>query len=416
MAYQADDRFSVSIDTQTKFFWVGVLYFGEGFPFGLLLDAYPVYFRLHGVSLTQIGLLSLIGLAWTLKWMWAPAVDLWGERRTWIVGCQVLLSLGILCSVFLDPTHIGILTWLLLFLLAFGSATQDVAIDAYSIQLLKRKELGPGNGIRVMTYRIALIVSGGLFLAAGGFFGWLPAFLFAGALLGGSALFIFWRLPQPMPYSRIQGHSARERVLTSFSELIRRRGFMIVAFFILTFKLGDMALGPMIRPFWVDRGFTPVQIGMIPGTIGVIMTILGALGGGVFTAKWGIYKAMWVLGLAQAASNLMYVLVAARESSEGLMYSASIVESFCGGLGTAPFLAFLMSICNKSFAATQYALLSALFGLTRVVAGSFSGIAADQFGYTTYFAITFVLAFPALALLPFIKQWTLDLNKKGASA
>jgi PAT family beta-lactamase induction signal transducer AmpG len=175
--------------------------------------------------------------------------------------------------------------------------------------------------------------------------------------------------------------------------------------FVLTFKLGDMALGPMVRPFWVDRAFTPLQIGAVPGTIGVVSTILGALLGGRLTKTWGLFRALWILGIAQAASNLVYAVAAAVPRSELLMYSASIVESFCGGLGTAPFLAFLMSVCDKTQAATQYALLSALFGLTRALSGAFSGWAAQNFGYATYFTATFFLAWPAFLLLPWVKQW-----------
>jgi PAT family beta-lactamase induction signal transducer AmpG len=176
--------------------------------------------------------------------------------------------------------------------------------------------------------------------------------------------------------------------------------------FVLTFKLGDMALGPMVRPFWVDQHFTPVQIGAVPGTLGVVTTILGALLGGGLTARWGIFRALWTLGIAQAASNLVYAAAAALPPSTPLMYTASIVESFCGGLGTAPFLAFLMSICDKAHAATQYALLSALFGLTRVVAGALSGWATERVGYAAYFAVTFFLAWPALILLPWVRRWT----------
>ena len=178
--------------------------------------------------------------------------------------------------------------------------------------------------------------------------------------------------------------------------------------FVLIFKLGDMALGPMVRPFWVDRHFTPIQIGAVPGTIGVVSTITGALLGGKLTQSWGLFRALWILGVAQAASNLMYAVAAALPPSNVLMYSASIVESFCGGLGTAPFLAFMMSICDKSQAATQYALLSALFGLTRSVSGPISGWMTERFGYATYFTATFFLAWPAFALLPWVRRWIIN--------
>lgn len=393
---------------RAKLFWVGALYFAEGFPFGLLVDTFPVYFRLHGVSLAQIGLLSLIGAAWTFKWLWAPAVDLWGRYRTWITGCQALMALVLLAVLIPDPTHLGISLWALLLLLAFLSATQDIAIDAYTIKLLDKEELGPGNGMRVSAYRIALIVSGGLFVALAGLTGWPGAFLAAAGIMALSAV-----LCSRSPLVNRHGSSAESRrttvehaVIVPFRLFLSRPGFVAVALFILTFKLGDMALGPMVKPFWVDRAFTPVEIGIVPGTIGVGSTIAGALLGGTLTGKWGIFRALWVLGIFQAGSNLVYAAAAALPPSTPLMYTASMVESFCGGLGTSPFLAFLMSLCSKSHAATQYALLSALFGLTRVVAGSFSGFAAQELGYAVYFMVTCLLALPAFALLPWVKRWT----------
>ncbi|RMH05614.1 MAG: MFS transporter [Nitrospirae bacterium] len=389
----------------SKLFWVGVLYFGEGFPFGLLMDAYPVYFRMHGMSLRHIGLLSVAGLAWTLKFCWAPVVDLVGERRTWIVTCQVLLSAGMLVLLWGDIATIGPSLWLVFLLLALCSATQDIAIDAYSIQFLEKRELGLANGVRVTAYRIALIASGGWLVAGAGMWGWAIAFAGAAVLLAGLALWLSWRLP-PLPrLPAVPSLSLYERVVLPFADLLQRPKFIIVALFILTFKLGDMALGPMIRPFWVDRQFSPVQIGLIPGTVGVLATIGGALAGGFLTSRWGIYRSMWILGAAQAGSNLMYVFAAVSTPSVLLMYAASIVESFCGGLGTAPFLAFLMHLCSKRFAATQYAVLSALFGLTRVVAGSVSGLGVESLGYPGYFTLTTILALPAFTLLPFIKRW-----------
>jgi len=393
--------------TRQKLFWVSVLYFAEGFPFGLLIDAFPIYFRLHGVSLVQIGLLSGVGLAWTLKWLWAPAVDLWGSRRRWIVGCQVLLAVGLLVVLLLDPSRIGQEFWAVLLVLAVLSATQDIAIDAYTIGLLDKAELGPGNGARVTAYRISLIVSGGLFVALAGLVGWNWCFVGAALVMGLLAVGCS-RSPNEASSSR---GSHPERPLTLQEAMITPvryfqgiPGFAAIALFVVTFKLGDMALGPMIKPFWVDQAFTPIEIGLIPGTIGVVSTIAGALLGGSLTERWGIFRALWVSGIFQAGSNLAYV-AAANHPSPPLMYSASVVESFCGGLGTTPFLAFLMSLCTKAHAATQYALLSALFGLTRGLAGTFSGAAAQHFGYTTYFFLTCLMALPAFALLPWVRRW-----------
>jgi PAT family beta-lactamase induction signal transducer AmpG len=395
----------------TKLFWVAVLYFAEGFPFGVINDALPVYLRVHGLRLADIGLLSLVGLPWTLKFLWAPAVDLWGRRRTWVLACQGGLVLGFLSVVTLDPTRVGLSLWVLLLALALASATQDIAIDAYTIELLDRSEMGPANGVRVTAYRVALIAAGGAFLAVAGLLGWPAAFVGSAAMMGISLLLCRW-LPHPPPdaepgVASPPGASTFERaVVIPLRAFFDRPGFVVVMLFILTFKLGDMALGPMVRPFWVDRQFSPLQIGAVPGTLGVLSTILGALLGGSLTARWGMFRALWVLGLGQAGSNLMYAAAATLPPSTPLMYAASVIESFCGGLGTAPFLAFLMAICDKRHAATQYAVLSALFGLTRVLAGAVSGWAAEHLGYAAYFTLTFFLAGPALLLLPWMRAWT----------
>src|SRR5690606_29814615 len=174
-----------------------------------------------------------------------------------------------------------------------------------------------------------------------------------------------------------------------------------VVLFVLVFKLGDVALTPMIRPFWVDSGYSPEQIGLVIGTIGMLATVAGALAGGAFTTRWGTFTALWVLGLTQALSNLGYWLAAARGATKRLMYSAAIIEQFTNGLGTAAFLAFLMSLCEKRYAATQYALLSAIFVLTRSLASMASGRTTEILRYSDSFLFTFFLALPAFLLLPY---------------
>lgn len=408
------------VTTRTKLLWVALLYFAEGFPFGLLFDAFPVYFRIHGMSLTEIGLLSVVGLPWTLKFLWAPLVDLLGSRRSWIVTCQGLLALDLGLLLFLDPTAPGSLAWGGLIALALLAATQDIAIDAYTIELLDQEEMGPANGLRVSTYRVALIIAGGVFVGAAGLVGWQVAFLTAAVLLAILAL-ISSRLPriaqgpQRVPVTQSWSTALAHGFLTPLKSFWRRPGVIAVLLFVLLFKLGDMALGPMVRPFWVDREFTPLQIGIIPGTVGVVSTILGALLGGRLTKQWGLFRALWVLGVAQAGSNLFYAVTAALPRSDLLMYGASIVESFCGGLGTAPFLAFLMSICDKRQAATQYALLSALFGLGRSLSGGFSGVLTQSVGYATYFTLTFFLAWPAFVLLPWVRVWIVQAEENSSA-
>jgi MFS transporter, PAT family, beta-lactamase induction signal transducer AmpG len=385
-----------------KMFIVVALYFAEGFPFGFIWDTLPVYFRLQGLSLQEIGLMSLVSLPWTLKFLWAPGVDRSGETRAWILWTQLLMGGFLMAAGMVLPLDMGLFLWPWLLGLALLSATQDIAVDGYSIRILDEREMGMANGLRVSSYRVALIAAGGLLVALGGAVGWHGAFLLAGAVL-----FLCGGFSCTLPPSAVGHHSTGlGEMVAPLWALLKRPGAPWVALFILLYKLGDMAMGPMVRPFWVDRGLTTGEIGFITGTGGIAAGIAGALAGGAWTSRFGIFHGLWFMGIWQAVSNLGYGLAAHYPQSGHLgVYGASLVESFCGGLGTAPFLAFLMIICRKDMAATQYALLSALFGLARSLSGAASGWFASHLGYGTYFFITFFLAVPAFLLLPAVKAW-----------
>ena len=382
-----------------KLAWVAALYFAEGFPFGIVIDNLPVYFRMHGVSLVDIGLLSLLGLPWTLKVLWAPLVDRYGQARRWIAGALLVMAVLMIALPAFDAAAPSRALWALLLSLTVASATQDIAIDAYSIGLLERGEEGVANGVRVSAYRAALIVGGGGLVAIAGFAGWPAVFgVAAGVLL------VLAAVASRAPSIAVEA-KRREHWLASFRAWLGRPGAAAVFCFVLTYKLGDASMGPMVKPFWVDRGLTVYEIGLVSTTLGVALSVVGALCGGVLTSRFGIFRCLWLLGLAQAFSNLGYAAAAGLDAGRIGIYAASAVESFTGGLGTAAFLAFLMRACEKEQAATQYALLSALFGLTRTLAGALSGVGTVRLGYGAYFAFTFALSFPAYALLPWVRSW-----------
>jgi PAT family beta-lactamase induction signal transducer AmpG len=384
-----------------KLAWVAILYFAEGFPFGIVVDNLPVYFRTHGVSLTEIGLMSLLGMPWTLKVLWAPLVDRFGERRQWIAA--VLVTLGALSFAIplLDPARPTIWLWAVLLAFTTASATQDIAIDAYTIGLLAPGEEGVANGVRVSAYRAALIVGGGGLVALAAWAGWRAVFWVTALVFVVLAVFAA-RSPRVGVAS---APGERHAWLAPLWAWLRRPGAPIVFLFVLTYKLGDASMGPMVKPFWVDRGLSVQEIALVSTTFGVVASVIGALAGGVLTSRWGILRGLAVLGVAQAVSNLGYAAAAATGAGRAGIYTASLVESFTGGLGTAAFLSFLMNICDKEQAATEYALLSAIFSLTRTLAGSLSGLGTSRLGYATYFAATFVLALPGLALIPWLRPW-----------
>jgi PAT family beta-lactamase induction signal transducer AmpG len=386
------------VTLRRKLAWIAVLYFAQGLPFGIAYDVWPVYFRVHGVSLTEIGLMSLLSLPWTLKLAWAPLVDRWGARQHWITPCLLVLSGATLALAPQDAGRPSWWLWATLFVFTTASATQDVAIDAWAVDVAGPGELGAINGVKVSAYRVAMVAGGGGVVTLAGITGWLPLWWALAGLFAALAL-AAWASPRV-------ALDARERHQTVRPVLgwLLRPAMIPVLLFVPLFKLGDSTLGRMVKPFWVDRGYTLAEIGLISVTLGVALTILGALVGGWFASRFGIFAGLLWLGIGQAVSNLGYVAVAALPLPRGSIYAASVIESFTQGLGTAAFLAYLMSLCEREHAATQYALLSALFAVTRDVAGAFSGLGVERLGYPVYFAVTAALAVPGLALLPLVRR------------
>lgn len=382
---------------RTRLAWLAALSFASGFPFGLVNETLPVYLRTHGSGLVEIGLISAVSFPWTFKFVWAPLVDRIGSRRQWIIACLGGLTL---LTLVLGTIELGSLArwfWLVLVLVVTLSATQDVAIDAYTIEATTTRELGVANSVRIAAYRVAMFTAGGLLIWLAGRSDWPTSFLTGATMIGGltaAALFI------PEPRRTV---ASAAPIWEPLRALLSRPGIWAVMVFALLFKIDIYAMEPMTRPFWVDRGFTLEEIGAIltPGRI--IATISGAVLGGLLTTKVGIFRGLWTLGLVQALSSLGYAGVASVPVSKPLIVGAALFENFAHGLGTAAFLAFLMSVCERRYAATQFAVLSALLALSRTLAGGASGLLAENLGYAQYFFLTFLLAIPAFALLPWIR-------------
>jgi MFS transporter, PAT family, beta-lactamase induction signal transducer AmpG len=387
------------LNLRRKLPWIALLYFAQGYPFGVVYDLLPVYFRTAGVSLKEIGLLSLLGLPWSLKVFWSPLVDRFGDRRTWSSVCLLGMG-GILALLPIFPP--GALGWGVRgLLLAFTvlSATQDVAIDAYTIGLVRPGEEGAANSLRVSAYRAAIIAAGGGLVALSALAPW-PVLLRVAAVV--PVLLAFAVRSSPRVVVPAEARRALFRPLWAW---LKRPSAPAVFLFILLFKVGDAAMGPMVKPFWLDRGLSPAEVGLISTTVGMLMTVLGAVLGGIFVSRVGIFRGLWILGALQGLSNLGYAGVAWLGLPRPFVYGASVFESLTGGMGSAAFLSFLMNICEREHAAVEYALLSAIFGFSRSVAGGFSGWATERLGYGDYFGVTFLLAVPAFALLPLVRGW-----------
>jgi PAT family beta-lactamase induction signal transducer AmpG len=393
----AEESVGISAPLRVRLAWLGLLSFASGFPFGLVNETLPVYLRTHGAGLVEIGLVTAVSFPWTFKFLWSPLVDRLGTRRQWIAGCLAGITALTLVLALVELRDLARWFWLLLGVMVTLSATQDIAIDAYTIEATSTSELGVANSVRIASYRVAMFTAGGLLIWLAGRTDWPTSFQ-AGAVLVGLLTLATLLLPP----ARRSEHP--RSIWEPLRALLARRRIWIVALFALTFKLDINAMEPMTRPFWVDRGFTLEEIGAVLTTGRIIAIVTGAVLGGIFTSRWGIFRALWVLGAVQALSSLGYAGAASVAASKLLVIGVALFENFAAGLGTAAFVAFLMSVCERRYAATQYAVLSAILALSRTLAGGASGAIAERVGYGRYFFITFLLGLPAFALIPLVRE------------
>jgi PAT family beta-lactamase induction signal transducer AmpG len=385
---------------------VFVLYFSEGVPFGFVYTTLSFYLRSRGVPLEQIGILGLLGLAWSLKVLWSPLADRFGSRAAWLVPAQAAVVASMLGLAYFANSPVGLPFWLLVGILCLASATQDLAVDAYTIDLLDTNELGLANGIRIGAYRVGLIAAGGGVLIVSDLLGWSPTFVGIGIIMATLALTVLacgpFHLPRPEVARSEAGRGFMRQIKDSAQGLMSHPHLGAIIVFILTYKAGDALLGVMVSPFWKDLGFSGTQFGVASIAVGKLPAILGGILGGVLTARWGISRALWVLGAFQAFSILGYWAAALPGSWAHTIYLATLGESLAGQMGSAAFMAFLMSLCDKRFSASHYAFLSMLFGLSGGLCRYLGGWLAAYFGFATFFFLSFLAAWPAFALLPWV--------------
>ncbi len=379
-----------------SFLLVIIFYFFSGLPLGYFYTFLPVQLRAQGVELSTIGLISLAGLAWSLKPLWAPFMDRLLSRSLWMAIFVLLLGLNFL-TLSLSTLEFSFFLILLLFL-TFFSASFDTALDGWFIEAIPKGLQAQANGLRISSYRVALIVSGGLATALSQFISpnYIPG------LFG--ALFL---LLTPLPLNlaattstiKEEGKISLSMFIAPFKDFLSQKSGLLILVFVFSYKIGDALLGGMVYPFWVDRGFNRAEIGLFAGTLGTILTIAGALVGGVITGRVGVKKALFFLGLLQAFSNLGYTVSALPNIPKEAVYLASIIESFTGGLGTSAFITFLTSLCRREMASSQYAILSMLFSLSTTLSRGVSGFLAEALGYAGFFLLSFFIALIPLALI-----------------
>lgn len=384
-----------------------VLGFSSGLPLALPRGTLQVWMATVGIDLKTIGIFSLIGLPYTLKFLWSPFMDRYvppfmGRRRGWMIIIQFALFIGITAMAFNSPEHALIALAGLAFLVAFGSASQDIVIDAYRTDVLKREERGVGTAIFVVGYRIGMLVSGGLALVLSDYVGWHNTYLImAGLMVIGMAGAFF--APEPAVQTA-PPKNMTEAVWGPLRDFFSRPAAVILFLTVVLYKLGDTYAGSLSQVFLIKIGFSPTDVGAIYKTVGFFFSILGVTVGGTIMVRLGLFRSLVAFGVLQMVSNLAFMMLAVVGKSYGGMVFAVAFENMSGGMGDAAFVAFLMSLCNKRFSATQYALLSSLAAVGRTFVGPSSGYIVDAVGWSNFFFFTALTAIPGLILLFVIRS------------
>jgi PAT family beta-lactamase induction signal transducer AmpG len=412
MAVYADRRIAI----------IFAMGFASGLPLLLTLSTLTWWMREVGVDLKTIGVFALVGLPYSLKFLWAPAMDharvpvltrLFGRRRGWILVAQIGLALAIAAMGMSDPAARPAATALCALAVAFFSASQDNVIDAYRIEILAPHEQGAGAAATQLGYRIGMLASGAGALALAEFFAWPIVFLAMAALVAVGMVAVLLA-PEPVqppesdavaPIGNEGAWTAlRTAVVEPLADFVRRRGWLAILLLALLYKFGDAVSGQMTSPFYFDMGFTKLEVASVTKVLSIVATMVGVAAGGALVAWIGTFRALLVGGVLQAATNLLFTLLAITGKSVPMLAVAVGADSFTGGLAGSAFVAYLSGLCNVRYTATQYALLTSLMAGGRTVLAASSGFLAQQLGWAAFFAATAALAIPGLAILVWLMR------------
>ncbi len=393
--------------------------FASGLPLLLTFSTLAAWLATAGVSRTAIGAFAIVGTPYALKFLWSPLIDRLpapiaiGRRRGWGLAIQILLVAAMLALGKCDPKHHLSLMGALALLVAFLSASQDIVIDAYRVELLTPDQQGPGAGMIQTGYRLGMLTAGAGALIIAAQAGWFAAYAAMAALMSiGMLVFIFG--PEPETAGAVEaglpgGYDAMRRwfataVLGPFMDFMRRPLWAAILSFIFAYKLGEAMAGVMAMPLYVGIGFSLEQIAAISKVAGFVATVVGALAGGYITQKLGVVRALLLCGVLQSAGNLFYVLQAVGGHHLGYLALCVSAENLTGAMAGAALVAYISDLCSPAFTATQYALLSSLAAVGRTIIASSGGLLAQQFGWVRFFLMTTVITIPALILLVWIAR------------
>jgi len=412
MQRETPRRDAIAIYFQPRMLAVLFMGFASGLPLPLTYGTLSFWLAEAGVSRTAIGLFALIGLSYNLKFVWSPIMDRaripWltarmGRRRSWALLTQLALVAAIASLALTDPKIDPWPVALAAVFVAFFSASQDIVIDAFRIELLRPEEQGAGAAATQWGYRFGLMASsaGALYLAEFG--GWSLAFLVMAALMAvGIATVLLTREPAvqaKVPATHGIVAWLKSAVVAPFAEFMTRPQWLAILLFVVLYKFGDALAGVMSNPFYVEMGFTKIEVANVSKLFGVAATLAGLAAGGALVFRWGALRSLLVCGLAQMLSNLMYVVQTMAGHDVPLLFATIGIENFAGGMGSAAFVAYLSGLCNVAFTATQYALLSSLAAVGRTTLASSSGWMVGQLGWIWFFTASTLAAVPGLLVL-----------------
>ncbi len=376
--------------------------YASGLPLLLIGSTLQAWMTDEGVDLTAIGMVSLIGFPYVVKVLWAPLLDRYklpflSRRKGWMILFQVLMVICILGLSLSNPKDNIYITCTWAFLVALFSASQDVVIDAYRREILPDEELGLGSSLYVTGYRLAMLVSGAFALYLADQIPWKDVFMWLAVFMAPAILFTIIS-PEENKHIPVPAN-LKEAIIGPLAEFFKRRGAFVMLLFILLYKVGDSMASNMTTPFILDLGYTKTDIAAVAKTFGMIATIVGGIFGGTLMLKMNMKLSLIFFGVLQAVSTLGFSILAQLPVSFANLASVIAFENLASGMGTAAYAAYMASITNRQFTATQYALLTALMGVPRVILSSPTGYMAKMMGWEMFFVFCTVVALPGMLLL-----------------
>jgi PAT family beta-lactamase induction signal transducer AmpG len=386
---------------------ITLLGFSSGLPLALTSSTLQAWFTEAGISLVAIGTLSLIGIPYALKFLWSPIMDkvippFWGRRRGWIGIAQLGLCITLFLLATMDPKVHASMMGQLALVVAFLSASQDIAIDAYLTDTLLPQERGYGSALFIFSARVSIILSGGLALILADHMGWRATYQLMAVLMGLSAVVTYFAPGLP-DYIKPPA-SFKAAIVEPFKDLFYRPAIFLIIPFIIFYKFGDALALQLMSTFLLrGLGFSLTDVGVAYKTIGFAASIMGAFAGGALLSRLGLFRSLLFFGIAQAFSNLLFMLLAIVGKNYTMMIVSMFFENFFTGMSTTALLVFVTALCNQKYSATQFACLSALFSIGRIFLGPLAAIMVEHLGWANFYGWTFVICFPGLILLAFMR-------------